>query len=811
MSSNKLFYSPEGVHFMTAMGAEIAAQKQGDAFSLNLRGSFHEDVQQITAYYEVKNDSTKKTKKVPIGALNVISYDQIEKNMVLVPVNGNNTSIPRAQLETYLNDAYSPANVSWTVSQHAGVQVEYSHDMSQGLDDGESRMLSNYTKEMNKVITALKRSGDYDEHKTYVFLVDKARNPAKAGFMPKKRPWGFVFTDIHKRNNINPTKALCRTIAHEVAHGEFRLSHPFQDFPSIPENSTQNLMDYADGQQLRKYQWDDIHNLRDVELWGQEEEGNASVNKREAYKQIERLRYGRATRKPISLTDYSFMFEEFEYPKGSSDPIVFYGIHATGGEYLMTDKYSVGNTVMRQSQCLKFVFTHSGENCNNPDYLSNIQFTSYPGELTLVVNASQNNKFISDILTLTYSSWISEFKQLIKEMNWERLQYYPEEAYYELSIDDRLEVINGIFNSNTISDGYLWSADKENILASVVKNISGITDQRKLLEVLLKNNAIINLIKDIDGSELKSFVFTISDYITKVYGKSSYAELARYNLSQSGAYNKIFRWAETAGPDPSYHSKGSRRLGYFIITYNTDWWFDEEEKLMDISPYEFVGIQIESPIESLNANTGDFVVIPGVLFHWILKQQDRKQAFDDAVLAADLSLTVFTLGTYAGVKTAVKVGTKVTIAMTIDFVFQAAIISLDPEFNFTDVKLTDVVWSGASSLIKDPKMNIVISSIRGALKGAYEESDKGFEEASLVALEIMENEIIIAIITHGLVGQTNYLNLLEKTFKKSPKAVYDKLISLGIKPKDIQSVSNQFVSNALKLTIKSLGNEKQKK
>ncbi|WP_461643834.1 hypothetical protein [Labilibaculum euxinus] len=260
------------VHFMNAMGAEITPQKQGDAFSLNLRGSFHEDVQQITAYYNVKDDSTKKTKKVPLGALNVISYDQIEKNLVLVPVNGNSTSIPRAQLETYLNDTYSPANVRWTVSRHAGVEVEYSDDMSQGLDDGESKMLSNYTKEMNKVIKALKRSGDYDKHKTYVFLVDKAKNPAKAGFMPKKRPWGFVFTNIHYNNS----KALCRTISHEVAHGEFRLSHPFQDFPSIPENSTQNLMDYADGQQLRKYQWDDIHNLRDVELWGQEEEGNAS-------------------------------------------------------------------------------------------------------------------------------------------------------------------------------------------------------------------------------------------------------------------------------------------------------------------------------------------------------------------------------------------------------------------------------------------------------------------------------------------------------------------------------------------------------
>lgn len=262
------------VHFMNAMGAEITPQKQGGTFSLNLRGSFHEDVQQITAYYEVKDDSTKKTKKVLLGALNVISYDQIEKNLVLVPVNGNATSIPQAQLETYLNDTYSPANVRWTVSQHAGVQVEYSDDMSQGLDDGESKMLSNYTNEMNKVIKALKRSGDYDQHKTYLFLVDKAQTTSKAGFMPKKRPWGFVFTNIHYNNS----KALCRTISHELAHGEFRLSHPFDDFPSILGNPTQNLMDYADGQQLRKYQWDDIHNLRDVELYGQDEEGNASMS-----------------------------------------------------------------------------------------------------------------------------------------------------------------------------------------------------------------------------------------------------------------------------------------------------------------------------------------------------------------------------------------------------------------------------------------------------------------------------------------------------------------------------------------------------
>ncbi|MDM8161512.1 hypothetical protein QUH73_16950 [Labilibaculum sp. K2S] len=440
------------VHFMNAMGAEIAPQKQGDAFSLNLRGSFHEDVQQITAYYNVKNDSTKNTKKVLLGALNVISYDQIEKNLVLVPVNGNATSIPRAQLETYLNDTYSPANVRWTVSQHAGVQVEYSNDMNQGLDDGESKMLSNYTKEMNKVIKALKRSGDYDQHKTYVFLVDKAQTASKAGFMPKKRPWGFVFTNIHYNNS----KALCRTISHELAHGEFRLSHPFQDFPSVPENSTQNLMDYADGQQLRKYQWDDIHNLRDVELYGQDEEGNASMDMNMTAENIKNLldliRDDNVNKKTHSnLNIYSFSKGKVKNMSLSKDFILDYFEVEVGSGRQLSDQ----DPIKRDSLTIKpkelheeIIETPEGE---EGEFIK-VYYNRYDRKIPTIKEYEKSDKLA--LWFKVKKEQVVELMQYLKGDNITGVEFPCEICGRELKLD--LDKLNLIFPGNkTITQSYV--------------------------------------------------------------------------------------------------------------------------------------------------------------------------------------------------------------------------------------------------------------------------------------------------------------------------------------------------------------------
>jgi hypothetical protein len=60
--------------------------------------------------------------------------------------------------------------------------------------------------------------------------------------------------------NTGTGEALARTLAHEIGHGAFVLEHSFDAHPDdLPQHQTDNLMDYANGTHLYKWQWDLIH------------------------------------------------------------------------------------------------------------------------------------------------------------------------------------------------------------------------------------------------------------------------------------------------------------------------------------------------------------------------------------------------------------------------------------------------------------------------------------------------------------------------------------------------------------------------
>ncbi|MEQ9302480.1 MAG: hypothetical protein RJQ14_01090, partial [Marinoscillum sp.] len=135
-------------------------------------------------------------------------------------------------------------------------------------DDGETGMLSNYTGEMNALIKSFKDQNDRDGNAYYIFLVHRAENSAKKGYMPRKKQWGFVFTGSHSNK-----ADIMTTIAHELGHGVYRLEHPFSE-KGLPQNDTENLMDYGGGRELYKYQWDYVHDpASTVTLFDDEEEG----------------------------------------------------------------------------------------------------------------------------------------------------------------------------------------------------------------------------------------------------------------------------------------------------------------------------------------------------------------------------------------------------------------------------------------------------------------------------------------------------------------------------------------------------------
>lgn len=90
---------------------------------------------------------------------------------------------------------------------------------------------------------------DMDKKAAYLFLVNQAESPYESteGDMPRNQSVGYIFMKNNKKLEDG------RVVAHELGHGVYKFQHTF-DY-KIPEKSTDNLMDYNNGDFLAHYQW----------------------------------------------------------------------------------------------------------------------------------------------------------------------------------------------------------------------------------------------------------------------------------------------------------------------------------------------------------------------------------------------------------------------------------------------------------------------------------------------------------------------------------------------------------------------------
>ncbi|NLD46711.1 MAG: hypothetical protein GX660_05860, partial [Clostridiaceae bacterium] len=188
---------------------------------------------------------------------------------ILRPDNNNIEApvVDEASISTHLNDkVYSQAVTSWNITTHEVLEVETEGAFDN--DDPDNRM--DYTGGMKDVYREFKDQYDKDNDAVYVFLVPgETENGNLRGYMPLKGQYAFIFM-----NNIG-TGTVENTIAHEIAHGTFNLRHTFstENAYVLSENSTDNLMDYREGSELNKFQWDFIHNPESVLFaWMEDEE-----------------------------------------------------------------------------------------------------------------------------------------------------------------------------------------------------------------------------------------------------------------------------------------------------------------------------------------------------------------------------------------------------------------------------------------------------------------------------------------------------------------------------------------------------------
>jgi hypothetical protein len=217
-----------------------------NAFELNVRGTADGIEEGLLALY-TPPDTTQKEQV--LGKLNVATYDEIQKTVIIVPVNGNKYPYSEANLRTQLNKIYGQAVVKWNVQMAPEGFVVPGIDP---FDDGGSGLLSNYSPDMRKVVDAYSTDPAPDTY--YLFLVKNPKAGKLAGYMPRSKEFGFIFTD-----QAGSEQAIIHTIAHELGHGAFNLRHTFaEEKYTIPQGSTDNLMDYtqAFGTKLFKHQWD---------------------------------------------------------------------------------------------------------------------------------------------------------------------------------------------------------------------------------------------------------------------------------------------------------------------------------------------------------------------------------------------------------------------------------------------------------------------------------------------------------------------------------------------------------------------------
>lgn len=191
-----------------------------------------------------------------IGKLNVTNLNKVNKKVVLVSVNSASLSLGGSQMGAALNAIYKQANTNFTITTATNFTFNLGND---GLEAADANLMSKYSAEMRALRNAYKQKDSlYDRNAYYFFIVSNFNDGNIKGYMARGRALGFLSAN-----------ATATDVAHELAHGAFKLEHTF---PAIPKATSNNLMDYNNGTHLVKSQWLNIQNPTNELTWLDSEE-----------------------------------------------------------------------------------------------------------------------------------------------------------------------------------------------------------------------------------------------------------------------------------------------------------------------------------------------------------------------------------------------------------------------------------------------------------------------------------------------------------------------------------------------------------
>ncbi len=239
---------PENVIFKTKLGTEYHAEYSNGLYTLQVAPGPEGDVQELYALY--RRDSTR---YYTLGKLGIATYDPQSYNVVLVSVNGAPSD---ANIEQKLKDIYGPVGITWSAQRDA---FDYTGNIMLMENSTGISTYNDLMRALNNAYKAelIKRNKSVDPGTNYLFFLkatgaEKINNREAVAFMPRGAQFGYVFTsEIEDANEAT-------TVAHELGHGRWKLSHTFDKrYGAVAGSSTtDNLMDYNNGGHIAKWQWD---------------------------------------------------------------------------------------------------------------------------------------------------------------------------------------------------------------------------------------------------------------------------------------------------------------------------------------------------------------------------------------------------------------------------------------------------------------------------------------------------------------------------------------------------------------------------
>jgi hypothetical protein len=259
---------PDQVKFITGKGVSFTYTRTSNTYIVNLLGGPGGDAQEL--YVSYGKASSGGANYQSYGKLKLAAYKIKTIKVALVPVGSaafpQNITAEALQIE--LNKIYNPVCVK--VKVRAADKYENT-TWNGGLKVEGSGLFSSSTDDMKEIEYSYKNSIPYFEDEALLFIMpkllpDNNSNMIIEGDMPRSKQIAYLNYDAIKNGTKATNEYWGRLIAHELAHGIFRLRHSFDnDYCNSNNNAAcstfvvDNLMNRNAGVILSKFQWDAMH------------------------------------------------------------------------------------------------------------------------------------------------------------------------------------------------------------------------------------------------------------------------------------------------------------------------------------------------------------------------------------------------------------------------------------------------------------------------------------------------------------------------------------------------------------------------